>query len=64
MPEIHFVVEEAPEDGYCAKAVSEDIFTDAGDIPGLHASVREAVSCHFDEGKTLGHFTRKEVIAA
>ena len=64
--EIHFVVEEAPEGGYIARAVSENIFTEADDIPGLHARVRDAVCCHFDDGNVPGlirlHFTREEVI--
>ena len=68
MSEIHFVVEEAPEGGYIAKAINVDIFTEADDIPSLHASVRDAVHCHFDEGDVPGvirlHFTREEVIAA
>ena len=68
MSEIHFVVEEAPEGGYIAKAINEDIFTEADDIPSLHASVRDAVHCHFDEGDVPSvirlHFTREEVIAA
>ena len=67
MTEIHFVVEEAPEGGYIAKSVSDDIFTEADDIPGLYANVRDAVRCHFDEGTAPGvirlHFTREEVIA-
>ncbi len=65
--EIHFVVEEAPEGGYIAKAISEDIFTEADDIPGLHANLRDAVRCHFGEqvpGVIRLHFTREEVIAA
>jgi hypothetical protein len=68
MSEIHFVVEEAPEGGYIARAVNEDIFTEADDMPGLYTSVRDAVRCHFEEGKMPGvirlHFTREEVIAA
>lgn len=68
MSEIHFVVEEAPEGGYTAKAINADIFTEADDVPALHASVRDAVRCHFDEGQVPGvirlHFTREEVIAA
>ena len=68
MSEIHFVVEEAPEGGYIAKAINEDIFTEADDISSLHANVRDAVHCHFDEGEVPGvirlHFTREEVIAA
>ncbi|BBO20082.1 MAG: hypothetical protein LC123_07310 [Burkholderiales bacterium] len=66
--EIHFVVEEAPEGGYIARAINEDIFTEADDIPELHARVRDAVHCHFDTGAVPGvirlHFTREEIIAA
>lgn len=66
--DIHFVVEEAPEGGYIARAVNEDIFTEADDIPGLHSRVRDAVRCHFGDGAVPGvirlHFTREEVIAA
>lgn len=65
--EIHFLVEEAPEGGYFARAVSEAIFTEAEAIPGLHARVRDAVRCHFDDGFVPGvirlHFPREEVIA-
>lgn len=68
MSEIHFVVEEAPEGGYIAKGVNVDIFTEADDILSLHANVRDAVRCHFDEGDVPGvirlYFTREEVIAA
>ena len=66
--EIHFVVEEAPEGGYIARAVNEDIFTEADDVSDLHARLRDAVRCHFDGGAMPGvirlHFTREEVIAA
>ncbi len=68
MSDIHFVVEEASEGGYTAKAVNEDIFTEADDLPALRANIRDAVHCHFDEGNAPGvihlHFTREEVIAA
>ena len=49
--EIIFVVEEAPEGGYSARAVGESIFTQAEDLALLQESVRDAVRCHFDEGK-------------
>lgn len=68
MSEIHFIVEEAPEGGYVARAVGADIVTEADDLPGLYAQVRDAVHCHFDEGHTPGlirlHITREEVLAA
>ena len=51
MSEIIFVVEEAPEGGYTARALGESIFTEADDLSELHANVREAVRCHFEEGE-------------
>lgn len=66
--EIHFVVEEAPEGGFIARAVNEDIFTEADDVSDLHTRVRDAVHCHFESGAMPGvirlHFTREEIIAA
>lgn len=51
MSEIIFVVEEAPEGGYSARSVGESIFTQADDLVRLQEQVRDAVRCHFDEGK-------------
>ncbi|HEY6874665.1 MAG TPA: hypothetical protein VI298_18245 [Geobacteraceae bacterium] len=51
MNEIFFLVEEASEGGYAAKALGESIFTEADTLEELHANVRDAVRCHFDEGK-------------
>ncbi|MBC7944359.1 MAG: 2-oxoisovalerate dehydrogenase [Burkholderiales bacterium] len=66
MNEIIFLVEEAPEGGYSARALAESIYTEADDLPSLHEQVRDAVRCHFDEGKAPRiirlHFTREEVI--
>lgn len=50
MDEIHFIVEKALEGGFTARAVGADIFTEADDLPDLHAQVEDAVHCHFDEG--------------
>ena len=65
--EIIFVVTEAPEGGYSARALGEAIFTEADDIPSLHGMVRDAVLCHFDEGMAPElirlHFVRDEIIA-
>jgi len=47
--ELVFVVEEAPEGGYTARALGEAIFTEADDLDQLRAMVRDAVICHFDE---------------
>lgn len=51
MTEIIFVVEEAAEGGYVARALGEPIFTEADSMNDLHKNARDAVLCHFDEGK-------------
>jgi hypothetical protein len=51
MDELIFIVEEAPEGGYTARALGESIFTEADDVDGLKEMVRDAVRCHFDEGR-------------
>ena len=62
-----FLVEEAPEGGFTARALGESIFTEAEDLADLHAKVRDAVRCHFDEGQAPKvirlHFARDEVIS-
>ena len=66
--EVIFVVEEAPEGGFTARALDVSIFTEADTLPELHERVRDAVRCHFDEGqapKVIGlHFVRDELISA
>jgi hypothetical protein len=66
MKEIIFLVEEAPEGGYTARALGLAIFTEADDLAELRRNVREATECHFDDDhgpKVLRlHFVREEVI--
>ena len=50
MDEIIFLVEEAPEGGYTARALGHSIFTEADTEVELAAMARDAVRCHFDEG--------------
>jgi len=47
--EIIFVVEEAPEGGYSARALGAPIFSEADDLEALQAEVRDAVLCHFED---------------
>ena len=54
MNEILFLVEDAPEGGFTARALGQSIFAEADDIDSLHQQVRDAVHCHFDEGKAEG----------
>ena len=65
--EIIFVVEDAVEGGYIAKALGESIFTEADDIEKLKVNIKDAVLCHFEEGKHPKiirlHFIREEFIA-
>lgn len=67
MVEIVFVVEEAAEGGFLAKAVGESIFTVGDTLESVRANVRDAVECHFDEGhgpKIIRlHFVRDEILA-
>mgnify|MGYP001501779797 FL=1 len=67
MNEIIFLVEEAPEGGYTARALGAPIFTEADDLPSLHREVRDAVRCHYEEGLAPQvvrlHFVHEEVIA-
>jgi hypothetical protein len=67
MNEIFFLVEEDSEGGYAARALGESIFTEADSLEELHANLRDAVRCHFDEGKAPKmirlHFVHEEVLA-
>jgi hypothetical protein len=67
MSELIFLVEEAPEGGYTARALGQAIFTEAADLAELHQQVRDAVLCHFDEGAAPKiirlHFVREEVFS-
>jgi hypothetical protein len=67
MNEVFFLVEEALEGGYIAKAIGESIFTEAETMDELKTNIREAVHCHFDDDKLPKiirlHLVKEEVIA-
>jgi hypothetical protein len=67
MNEVIFIVDEAAEGGYTARALGVSIFTEAEDLRELHAQVRDAVQCHFEDAdrpKVIRlHFVREELIA-
>lgn len=67
MSELIFLVEEAVEGGFVARALGESIFTEADTEAELQAQVRDAVRCHFAEDAMPHmirlHFVREEVIA-
>lgn len=67
MNEIIFLVEEALEGGYVARALGEAIFTEADDMDSLKANIRDAVAVHFDNElapKIIRlHFVKEELIS-
>lgn len=68
MNEIVFVVEEAPEGGFTARALGESIFTEADTMPELRLAVQDAVQCHFEPGEAPKlirlHCVRDELLSA
>ena len=67
--EIVFVVEEAPEGGWTAKALGEAIFTEADDMSSLRIQIVDAVRCHFADDQNRPavirlHMVKDEVISA
>ena len=48
MSEIVFLIEEAVEGGFTAKALGASIITEADDLARLRINVRDAVQCHFE----------------
>lgn len=68
MNEIIFLVEEAPEGRFVARALGESIFTEADDLGSLEANVCDAIRCHFASEDEMPrvirlHFTREQLIA-
>lgn len=71
MIEMTFEVREDDADGgYLATAVGAAIFTQADTLEELRQMVRDAVQCHFGDGKAGAmpdrirlHFVRDEVLA-
>lgn len=68
MSEVIFLVEEADEGGFTARAANESIFTEADTLDELRRNVRETVECHFDDGQAPKlirlHIVREEILTA
>ncbi len=65
MEEIIFVIKESPEGGFEAEALNHSIFTEADDWDLLKLNIKEAVSCHFDDGDKMLirlHYVKDELI--
>ncbi len=67
MKEVIFLVEEAGEGGYTARALGHSIFSQVDNMEELRTEIVDAVRCHFDEPDLPRivrlHFTRDEVLA-
>ncbi len=67
--ELVFIVEEAPDGGYIAKALGVSIVTEADDLAALRSQVTDAVRCHFEGEKQRPriirlHMVKDEVLAS
>lgn len=65
--EIVFLVEEAPEGGFIARALGHSIFTESDSLDTIREEIKDAVRCHFDEEQLPRiirlHFIKEEVVA-
>ena len=68
MSEVIFLVEEAAEGGYSARALGHSIYTEADSWESLKTAVQEAVSCHFEDDSRPRvvrlHLVREEILLA
>ena len=65
--EVIFLIEEAPEGVYTARALGHSIFTEGESVDEIRAAVRDAVCCHFEDRDMPRvirlHFVKDEVMA-
>jgi hypothetical protein len=66
--EVLFLVEDAAEGGYIARALGHSIYTEADTWEELKEAIRDAVRCHFEPEELPNlirlHAVREEVVAA
>jgi hypothetical protein len=67
MSEIVFLVEEAPEGGFTARALGYSIYTEGDTWDELKLAIQDALGCHFEESNKPRivrlHYLREEVMA-
>ena len=67
MNEILFLVEEAPEGGFTARALGYSIYTEADTWEELKPAIQDAIACHFEANDLPNlvrlHFLREELFA-
>jgi predicted RNase H-like HicB family nuclease len=67
MREICFIVKEAEEGGYVARAIGQSIFTEADSVEQLKLNIKDVLECHFEnkhERPQIAnlHFVKDEVL--
>ena len=66
--EVLFLVKDADEGGYIARALGYSIFTEADSWEDLKSAIRDAVHCHFNEEELPDlirlHSVREEIVPA
>ena len=62
MSELIFLIEEAQEGGYTARALGVSIFTQAEDIDELKGNILDAVRCHFGNDKDRPKMVRLHLV--
>jgi hypothetical protein len=66
MSEVLFLVEEAPEGGFIARALGYSIYTEADTWEDLKTALQDAVNCHFVDAEKPHliriHYLREEVV--
>jgi hypothetical protein len=66
MNELFFLVEEAAEGGYTAKALGASIYTQGESMAELRDNIRDAVDCHFGGDKPALirlHIVKDEILS-
>lgn len=67
MNEILFLIEEAPEGGFIARALGYSIYTEADNWDELKPAIQDAIACHFEAEELPSlvriHYLREEVFA-
>jgi predicted RNase H-like HicB family nuclease len=56
-PKLLFIVTEDPDGGYTAKAPAEGIYTQGDNWEALILNSKDAILCHFEDGKSPDSYT-------
>jgi len=67
MDELVFLIEDAAEGGYTARALGQSIFTEADTWEELEQAIRDALRCHFEHAEDRPrilrlHYVRDKVL--